>query len=159
MMATPELLHKLQHGVAYRFSDSLPDLPDKVQQADVGIYTVWKCAEFLYVGACGLSENSRPAKRLKDHASGGRGGDQFCLYVFDRYVLPEVTEDDKQRVRSGEWPPKEWTKELNARTGRYIRKNLRYRFEPVESAGAAGEVERVIQRGEWDAGPPLLNPR
>jgi len=32
--------------------------------------------------------------RLRSHASGRRSGDQFCIYVADRFVLPTLSQED-----------------------------------------------------------------
>lgn len=60
------------------------------------VYTVWRRdGAFLYVGMAGRSLTRSPASkgpygRLESHASGMRSGDQFCIYVCDRLVLPRL---------------------------------------------------------------------
>ena len=39
------------------------------------------------------------ASRLRSHASGRRSGDQFCVYVADHYVLPELTREQVEAIR------------------------------------------------------------
>lgn len=56
------------------------------------MYTVWRDAEFLYVG---ISWQNHPGSlglfgRLDSHAPGRRSGDQFCIYICDRYVIPAL---------------------------------------------------------------------
>jgi len=56
----------------------------------------------LYCGMSGRSiENARKAgkkkygliTRLNSHASGRLSGDQFCVYVANRLVIPSITSD------------------------------------------------------------------
>jgi hypothetical protein len=56
---------------------------------------VWRGDEFVYVGISyrdPTATTNKGAKglygRLASHASGRRSGDQFCIYVCDRFVLP-----------------------------------------------------------------------
>jgi hypothetical protein len=60
---------------------------------------------FIYVGMSGRSITkatqapNRPYglyTRLDSHAGGRRSGDQFCVYVAGRLVLPTLTADDKR---------------------------------------------------------------
>ena len=39
--------------------------------------------------------------RLQSHASGRRSGDEFCLYVADRLVLPSLSQEDITAIASG----------------------------------------------------------
>jgi hypothetical protein len=39
--------------------------------------------------------------RLASHASGRRSGDQFCVYVADRLVMPELTSDGLEAIAAG----------------------------------------------------------
>jgi hypothetical protein len=43
--------------------------------------------------------------RLNRHASGRRSGDQFCVYVFDRLLLPTLTASEIQRIADSELSP------------------------------------------------------
>ena len=55
------------------------------------IYTVWDNNEkFIYVGISGIGQSPNtpllkrnPRSRIKQHQSGRRSGDQFCVYVHD----------------------------------------------------------------------------
>jgi hypothetical protein len=84
------VIEKLAHGPLYRFGDwPNPGLP----KVAIGLYTIWRGDEFIYVGMAGRSAlsnlSSRQAaggtsglrSRLRSHASGRRSGDQFCIYV------------------------------------------------------------------------------
>jgi hypothetical protein len=89
--------------------------------------------------------------RLKSHASGRRSGDQFCVYVADRLVLPTLAQEDIAAIALGRH-------QMDAFVRRYIHENLCYRFMLVPDGSAAYTVETVIKSGDWEHGPPLLNP-
>lgn len=87
-------LAALESGQLYRFSDwPNPDVPHEA----FGVYAVWlPDARLLYVGMGGKNLNVDPEKprkrkglwsRLNAHASGLRSGNQFCLYVCDRFIV------------------------------------------------------------------------
>jgi hypothetical protein len=59
--------------------------------------------ELIYVGIAGRNPNgSGLASRLRSHASGRRSGDQFCVYVADHYVMPDLTRQQIEAIRDGE---------------------------------------------------------
>jgi hypothetical protein len=89
--------------------------------------------------------------RLRSHASGRRSGDQFCVYVADRLVLPTLTQQDIADIASGRH-------QMDAFVRRYIHENLSYRFVMLTDGAAAYAVEAAIKSGEWEHGRPLLNP-
>ena len=92
-------MQELEAGPLYRFQD-WPN--DQVPKRAAGVYTVWDGDRLLYVGMSGramtaedleVSPNGRVVAkglwtRLNAHASGRRSGDQFCVYVCDRFVVP-----------------------------------------------------------------------
>ena len=94
-------LAELRDGPLYRFADwPNPEIPN----GRIGVYTVWGGDELIYVGMGGRAvgpsaDTNGPAStkltglrsRLASHASGRRSGDQFCIYVFDRLVLPTLS--------------------------------------------------------------------
>ncbi len=51
--------------------------------------------------------------RIASHASGRLSGDQFCVYVANRYVVPKLTPIELSQFASGEL-------NLDALTKRYI---------------------------------------
>lgn len=65
-----------------------------------GVYAIWHASELLYIGMSGREiEKNRQKKRyglynrLNAHASGRLSGDQFCVYVANRLVIPTITPD------------------------------------------------------------------
>jgi len=153
-MFDPSAMDSIEDGPFHRFSDwPVRDLP-----VGPGIYTVWKEDLFIYVGIAG---RSTPAldhppfqslrSRLGSHASGRRSGDQFCIYVCDRLVLPEL-EGRLREVADGRLS-------LDALTKSYIHANLGFRFAPVRDYLTALALEAAVKSaGLGKAGRPLLNP-
>ncbi|WP_018260705.1 hypothetical protein [Methylobacterium sp. WSM2598] len=120
------------------------------------VYTIWdRAGAFIYVGMAGRSTSTSakskgPFGRLESHANGRRSGDQFNVYICDRFVLPRVhnriTEIAEGRLS------------LDLLTREFIRAELGFRFIAVTDPAEAFLIERCLQRGEWEAGRPILNP-
>jgi hypothetical protein len=85
------------------------------------------------------------------HASGRRRGDQFCVYLCDRLVLPTVR-DRIDDVAAGRFS-------LDDRTHQYVRTELGFRRVQVADSREAMRVERLVQGGALAADRPFLNPR
>jgi len=118
------------------------------------IYSVWDHDErFIYIGISGLQkplEKRDPLSRMVAHASGNRSGDQFCVYIHDFFVIPEL-------IRTGIYTPSRG--ELDKLTKYYIHNNLYYRFVSFQSDDSDSVVRRLenkIKRGEVGV-MPLLN--
>jgi hypothetical protein len=147
------LLSELERGRLFWFADwPVASVPT----SGAVVYTVWnRSGEFVYVGMAGRGETSTtrgsgPFGRLASHASGRRSGDQFCIYVCDRLVLPTV------RVRIDDVAAGRFS--LDGATRQYVRTELGFRMTHVTDGREALQVERLIQRGALAAGRPLLNP-
>ncbi len=127
---------------------------DAVPKSGGGVYTIWDREEkFVYVGMSGRSADVRgsgPWGRLNSHASGRRNGDQFCVYVCDRLVLP-ILHNRLHGVAAGYL-------RLDGETKGYIPSQLGFRYLAVRSPREAREIEAAFQRGDA-VGKPLLNPR
>jgi hypothetical protein len=141
---------------------SFADWPNPIVPAfGAGVYTIWhKDGRFIYVGMSGRGMTADTVRRntpqgiytrLKSHASGRRSGDQFCVYVADRLVLPTLSQEDIAAIASGRHS-------MDALVRRYIHENLSYRFIVLPDGLAAYAVEAAIKNGEWEHGKPLLNP-
>jgi hypothetical protein len=89
--------------------------------------------------------------RLNSHASGRRSGDQFCVYVCDRFVVPTLTVDQQAQIADGQLALDKLTRQL-------IHDRYTYRFVPTPDPSAARTLDRDIQRGALAAGKPFLNP-
>jgi hypothetical protein len=93
-------VQELETGPLHRFEEWPNEL---VPKRAAGVYTVWEGDRLLYVGMSGramtaedleVSDGGRVVAkglwtRLNAHASGHRSGDQFCVYICDRFVVPE----------------------------------------------------------------------
>jgi hypothetical protein len=156
-----ELLHSLESGTSYRFSD-WPS--QSVRKVTAGVYTIWDADQFIYVGMAGRGlgaedfdapDEPRKAKglmnRLNSHASGRRSGDQFCVYVCDRFVVPMLTADQQAQIAAGQLGLDKLTRQL-------IHDHYTYRFVPTPDGVTALALERDIQKGALEAGKPYLNP-
>tara|TARA_B100000315_G_C14392764_1_gene502798 strand:- start:294 stop:791 length:498 start_codon:yes stop_codon:yes gene_type:complete len=132
--------------------------PDIKQIPEFGsiIYTVWHDQNgFIYVGIGGIRgltvKDRDPRSRIKQHAEGRRSGDQFCVYIQDFFVIPEI-------VKSGHYQPERGY--LDKLTRNYIRAHLSYRFlcfQTEDSDKIVRVLESKIQKGVEGIGPPFLN--
>lgn len=146
-----------QFSAPFRFCDwPNPAIPDVA----AGVYAVWRdTAELVYVGMSGRGMESRVTAgrrfglwtRIASHASGRLSGDQFCVYVANRYVVPELKTTELPHFASGEL-------NLDTLTKRYITEHFSYSFALTASSQEAHELERVARRGVTFAVKPTLNP-
>jgi hypothetical protein len=156
-----ELLRALQGGQLYSFRD----WPNRaVPQLAAGVYTIWREDELIYVGMAGrsltadhIAAGQAKAKqgglfsRLGSHASGRRSGDQFCVYVADRLVLPSLTPDEIAAIGSGRHS-------LDALVRTFIHAHLSYRFLIVEGGAEARALEALVREGVLRGGLPCSTP-
>ena len=89
--------------------------------------------------------------RLNSHASGRLSGDQFCVYVANRLVIPSLSIDDLPKFKTGEL-------KLDALTKQYIHDHLDYQYVVVDSSNEAFALENKARKGEVFGEVPLLNP-
>ena len=165
-MTEASALDRLAEAEVFQFAD----WPNKhVPLVCAGVYAIWDNdgTRFLYVGMSGRGKTSEDilkrragsngkrfglSHRLSAHASGRRSGDQFCVYVCDRLVIPKLTTAQLRRVADGQL-------KLDDETKKYIRNRLSYRFVETKSGDEALRCESKIKNGELDTfGLPFLNP-
>ena len=152
---------ELDTGIEYRFTDWPVDA---VPMVAAGVYTVFRGTAFIYVGMSGRnwSQSDIAAKRdqrkrkglwerLNSHASGRRSGDQFCVYICDRFIVPNLTSNELSAVGGGSILLDQYTKS-------FIHEELSFRFVEVEDGQTAYDLERRVQTGSLPIGKPLLNP-
>jgi hypothetical protein len=125
-------VQELETRSLYRFQD-WPN--EQVPKRAAGVYTVWEGDRLLYVGMSGramtaedleVSEGGRVVAkglwtRLNSHASGRRSGDQFCVYVGDRFVVPDLTPSQQHQLAAG-------TLSLDSLIRAFVRERLAYRL-------------------------------
>jgi hypothetical protein len=152
-----EAIQSLTTGAIHWFADwPTGDVP----RSGAVVYTVWdRDGHFVYVGMSGrgIREGAGsptagalgPWGRLNSHANGRRSGDQFCVYVHDRLVLPRL-HNRLADIAEGRLL-------LDNATRDYIRENLGFRWIIRQDGAAALSLERHLQRGAAPCGRPLLN--
>ena len=118
------------------------------------IYSVWDDNEqFIYIGISGLQkslEKRNPLSRMISHASGVRSGDQFCVYIHDFFVIPNLMKEKGYKPERGY---------LDKLTKTYIHANLSYRFigfEGDDSDMIVRRLENQIKSGVLGL-TPILN--
>lgn len=89
--------------------------------------------------------------RLASHASGRLSGDQFCVYVANRLVIPSLQQEQLALFGTGEL-------NLDGLTRKYINERLEYQFACVESSAEAYALERTCRDGSRFGVKPTLNP-
>jgi len=156
-----DVIAALTEGPSHRFRDWPNPLVPRVA---AGVYTIWRGREFIYVGMSGrglsreqIDEHRRTQgrqrgifTRLASHASGVRSGDQFCVYVADRLVLPQLTPSDIESIAGVRHY---FDKLVKA----YIHENLEYRFAESEDGATAGQWEDSLRLNGCNGQLPLLN--
>jgi hypothetical protein len=155
-------INALVTGPVFRFAD-WPN--DQVPRRAAGVYTIWRQAEFIYVGMSGRGAKAEDFvagqgredqarwlwTRLGSHASGRRSGDQFNVYICDRFVVPSLARHQQQDVGRGKLLLDQMTKD-------FIRAHLSYRFVVYPDGAEALVAERALRAGQSSAGRPYLNP-
>jgi len=154
----PELFDSLERGPLHWFRE-WPNA--EVPPFGAGVYTVWDNAgALIYVGMSGrtIDIDTKPRTkpyglytRLASHAAGRRSGDQFCVYVADRLVLPSLTSEQVRLIGAG-------ALQFDALVRSHIQNHLGYRLALVSSGAQARRLEGQIKGGVLSAGAPLLNP-
>ena len=110
--------------------------------------------EFIYIGIGGLSganaKSRDPRSRIRQHTQGRRSGDQFCIYIQDFYVIPDL-------IRSDYTPRKGHLDELVLD---FIQSRLCFRFvvfQTDDSDQIVRRLEREIQSGQHRNQLPTIN--
>ena len=144
-------------SVRYRFAD----WPNReIPEIAAGVYAVWDESLLVYCGMSGRGIEQAVAggrqryglvTRLDSHASGRLSGDQFCVYVANRLVMPQLRSEELPRFGTGEL-------NLDRLTRAYIHERFEYQFAVVGSSAEAHALERECQRGQVFGVRPPLNP-
>jgi hypothetical protein len=148
------VLGRLETGPLHRFADfeMVADLP----REGAAVYTIWDDeGALVYVGVSGRSATSKtgPWGRLRSHWNGRRSGDQFCVYVADHYVLPDLSPQQIEEIAAKE--PSLFMDDLVAS----VIRDRSFRIAVVPDYSGAIKVETAIKSGQLSAGPPRLNPQ
>lgn len=150
MQPDAEVVAALLDGPIHRFSEGIAA---EVPASGAGIYTIWdEDGDLVYVGVAGRNPaGSGLAGRLRSHASGRRSGDQFCVYVADHYVLPELTREQVEAIAASQLSMDSLVREK-------VRGSFRFRISVAPDYSAALSVENWVKSGAASCGPPKLNP-
>jgi len=125
-----------------------------------GVYVVWDGDQFIYSGMSGRGYEKAVTTdtkrygllgRLNSHAGGRLSGNQFCVYVANRLVIPSLQPNDLARFSTGELT-------LDSLTRAYIREHFDYQFAITRSSSEAFALERACRDGTRFGRKPLLNP-
>jgi hypothetical protein len=147
--------------IAVLFDSETPLLPfslDSIRQIrEFGsiLYAVFlDRTEFIYIGIGGLSganaKSRDPRSRIRQHTQGRRSGDQFCIYIQDFYVIPDL-------IRTDYTPKKGHLDEL---VRNFIQSRLSFRFvvfQTDDSDQIVRRLEREIQSGQRQNRLPTIN--
>jgi hypothetical protein len=147
------LVDQLENGPLHRFAE-YATLIDVIPGSGAGVYTIWDDAGGLvYAGIAGRNPAGKGlASRLRSHASGRRSGDQFCVYVADHYVMPELSREQIEAIRDSRLS-------MDALVRDKIHAAFGFRFIVVDDYATAIQVENSVKSGRLKAGRPRLNPR
>jgi len=159
---TEPALQRIEKGTLYLFRDwPNPAVP----AVAAGVYSVWQGRRLIYVGMAGrylsgsdlkrygadMNATRGLATRLASHVAGRRSGDQFCVYIADRLVLPTLTAADIDAVAAGKLA-------MDLKIREFICRELSYRFAVLEDGREALSLARWARAGALRCGVPLLNP-
>lgn len=139
----------------HRFSD-WPN--DDIPAVAAGVYAIWDQEVLIYCGMSGREVEKAGDKeryglvtRLHSHASGRLSGDQFCVYVANRLVIPSLKAEQLALFATGELS-------LDRLTKAYIHERLEYSYAVVGSSGEAFALEKRCREGGVFGVKPILNP-
>ena len=143
MQDLEQLWDELNRQPVHRFAD----WPNRdVPKGKPGVYLIYQEGRWIYIGMSFKNLQSR----LNQHASGRRSGDQFCVYVSDRLVMKNLTDEQTKGISHG-------TYSLDHQIRDFIRTKLSYRYVLVRDDPTARALERhglQIAKGQ---GADLLN--
>lgn len=133
------------------------DLPTAGVPPTTGLYTFWLDDQFLYVGisyrdpATTTNPQARGILgRLTTYYRGRRTGD-LPLAICDRYVVPDLSTDQLEGLRTG-------ATKLDDLTRQFMHDRLTIRWATCTGDDARAIEHQIRSSGLPGHGPPLLNP-
>ena len=136
------------------FDTALSRQPN-VEQIHIGVLR--SCSLHRRMSGRGFEEKAKQnpkefglITRHRSHASGRLSGDQFCVYVANRLVIPNLRPDDLSRFATGEV-------NLDRLTKSYVHESLDYQYCTVSGSAEAYALEERCRRGVVFGQKPLLN--
>jgi predicted GIY-YIG superfamily endonuclease len=138
-----QLWDELNQQPVHRFAD----WPNRdVPKGQPGVYLIYQVNDLKYIGMASANLHGR----LDQHARGKRSGDQFCVYVGDRLVMPKLGIDQMKGVFSGEYS-------LDDAINEFVRSQLSYRYLLVSDDPTARALEKYGLDIAKRLGADLLN--
>jgi hypothetical protein len=141
----------------YRFSD----WPNRqVPRVSAGVYAIWRGESLVYCGMsgrnlkAGVSDGIKTKglwTRLNSHASGRLSGDQFCVYVANRLVIPTLRSEQLSQFSDA-------SISLDVLTREFIHRYLSYQYVILPDAESSYELENACRVGSVFGNRPFLNP-
>ena len=123
-----------------------------------GVYVVWSGEQLIYAGMSGRGIEKQQHKkkyglvtRLESHAKGRLSGDQFNVYVANRFVVPSLTAEQQSQMSTG-------LLTLDVLTRQYIHIFSINTCSIVDQSKEAFAIERLCQAGYIFNQKPYLNP-
>jgi hypothetical protein len=141
--ALEQLWDELNQQPVHRFAD----WPNRdVPKGQPGVYLIYQGNDLKYVGMASANLYGR----LNQHARGRRSGDQFCVYVSDRLVMKNLTDEQIKGISQG-------TYSLDHQIRDFIRTELSYRYVLVSDDPTARVLETYGLQIAKGQGAELLN--
>ena len=157
----PKMDTELSKEIASLFDEKNDLLPfslesvSKIPEYGSILYAVFlDKKEFIYIGIGGVAGSTArsrdPRSRIREHTSGRRSGDQFCIYIQDFYVIPTLLNDD-YRPQKGH---------IDRLVKEFVQSRLSFRFvvfQTEDSNQIVRRLEREIQEGMHLNRKPSIN--
>lgn len=150
----------MNYSQKYKFKNWNHDKKNKhIPSVAAGVYGIWDKDKLLYCGMSGRDIENAKLKnknnyglitRLKSHSTGKLGGDQFCVYIANKIIVPSLKIEDLYKFETGEFT-------LDTLTKQYI-DELEYQFIIVDTSQQAYDEEVKARNGTIFSVKPLLNP-
>ena len=128
----------------YRYAD----WPNPKVPVSPGAFAVWEDEELVWVGSASGSLRSR----FERHAKGQRRGSEFLKAVYARLMFRHMGLEKAMQTAG------ETQLLVDLVTGKYVKKQLTYRFLPTQSEAVADQIVQLICSGKASHEKPLLNP-
>jgi hypothetical protein len=142
-------LQQLQSAPLLSF-DPFPASRVVLPQVAAGVYAIYRGPTLYYVGMAGKmlkagydADGKSPKglrQRLNAHRLGLRSGNQFCIYICDREIVPRLSATEQAAVGEG-------AVLLDKRVREFVAAELTFRVAVVSDGRAALDLERAAIEG------------
>lgn len=141
MKSIIQIKEELLQSEMLKFNNKIPTTLKSIS----GVYSIWDNMKLIYIG-----KSTNLHERLNDHRKGNRGGDSFNIYIFDRFILGRLSNEEIKSISEGG---------LNANTivKNYIQSKLSYRISKVKKENISSVENELRQFGLGSGHYPFLN--